>query len=256
MTQEERLQFLLRYLINESERHSQLRIPHSPAEQKRLLRTLMNIRPPRPASADFFHIQDQYLRQEAAAEKITDLNSLAPVKGRIFLWQGDITKLKCDAIVNAANSSLLGCFIPCHGCIDNAIHTRAGVQLRLACHALMRKKSDGEKAGGAQITKAFNLPCQYVLHTVGPMISGSPSEQDFADLSSCYASCLALAEKSGVRSLAFCCISTGEFHFPPRQAAETAVRTVTEYLKKSKLEKVVFNVFKDRDYDIYRTLLS
>ena len=157
---------------------------------------------------------------------------LVPLQPELYLWQGDITRLKCDAIVNAANSRMLGCFCPNHGCIDNAIHTFAGVELRSACAKLMAAQGHEEETGSAKITPAFNLPCKYVLHTVGPIVHGA-------------------------ESIAFCCISTGEFHFPNDKAAEIAIKTVKEYKKRtgSRIE-VVFNVFKDRDKEIYRKLLT
>ena len=174
----------------------------------------------------------------------------------IYLWQGDITTLRCDAIVNAANSQLLGCFVPCHGCIDNAIHSFAGVQLRLACQQLMQREGHEEGTGEAKITPAFNLPCRYVLHTVGPIIYGSVTETDRKLLADCYRSCLELASAYGLRSVAFCCISTGEFHFPNRLAAEIAIKTVGEWQKENPGQmEVIFNVFKDNDYKIYQQLL-
>ena len=175
----------------------------------------------------------------------------------IYLWQGDITTLRCDAIVNAANSGMLGCFVPCHGCIDNAIHTFAGVQLRLACARIMDGQGRQEETGGAKLTPAFNLPCRYILHTVGPIVSGRLTQRDCDLLASCYRSCLELAEENHIKSVAFCCISTGEFHFPNRQTAEIAVNTVMEFKEKTPSNmEVIFNVFKDMDAAIYRALLQ
>ena len=212
---------------------------------------------PHSPSEAFLQIQDAYLRQEAAQKGVTDLNTLRPVEEGIYLWRGDITTLRCDAIVNAANSGLLGCFYPCHGCIDNAIHTYAGVQLRLACAALMEQQGHEEETGKAKITPAFNLPCRYVLHTVGPIVHGKLTQKEEEQLAACYRSCLDLAGQHAVKSIAFCCISTGEFHFPPRQAAEIAVETVRAYRAQthSNLE-VIYNVFQERDYNIYRELLG
>ena len=169
----------------------------------------------------------------------------------------DITTLKCDGIVNAANSQMLGCFCPNHGCIDNAIHTYAGIQLRLACAKLMERQGHEEETGKAKITPAFNLPCKYVLHTVGPIVQGDLTRRDCELLASCYRSCLELAAQNSLESMAFCCISTGEFHFPPREAAEIAVRAV-ENFKESTHDgmKVIFNVFEQRDLDIYKELLG
>ena len=187
----------------------------------------------------------------------TDLDDLRPVSGDLYLWQGDITRLKCGAIVNAANSGMTGCYIPCHACIDNCIHTFAGVQLRQDCAALMAEQGHEEPTGQAKITKAYNLPCDYVLHTVGPIVSGRVTREDERLLASCYRSCLELAEKNSVRSIAFCCISTGVFHFPNERAAEIAVETVRRYkVETGSKIKVVFNVFKDLDKTIYERLLG
>ena len=187
----------------------------------------------RSVGADFLQVQDAYLQSETAAKGITDITGLVPVKPGLYIWQGDITTLKCDAIVNAANSGLTGCYIPNHRCIDNAIHTYAGVELRLACEELMEKQGYPEPTGQAKMTPAFNLPCRYVLHTVGPIIDGHVTKEDEELLASCYRSCLELAAENSLESVAFCCISTGEFHFPNDLAAEIAVQTVKEFLKKA-----------------------
>lgn len=257
MTHTEKRQFLLRALLDEKPRFERIDIPDSETEQKRLLRSLFNIRLPHPASATFLQIQDEYLREEIAQKGITDSSNLSPIQEDLYLWQGDITTLRVDAIVNAANSGLLGCFYPCHGCIDNAIHTYAGVQLRQACAELMKKQGRDEPPEMAKITPAFNLPSKFVLHTVGPIVSGEPDEEDCRLLASCYQSCLAVAEKNGLRSLAFCCISTGEFHFPNALAAEIAVGTVKTYKETHHSRiKMIFNVFTERDDTIYRRLLG
>lgn len=255
MTQEERRMYLIRALLEENPRYPE--IPPSDKQQKMLLRSLMNVRPPRPISEGFLAVQDEYLREELRQRGITDLADLTPIGEGIYLWQGDITTLRCDAIVNAANSQLLGCFCPCHGCIDNCIHTYAGVQLRLECAQLMKRQDCEEETGRAKITRAYNLPCKYILHTVGPIIQGRLTKRDEELLASCYRSCLELAVQNGVDSIAFCCISTGEFHFPNDRAAEIAVRTVREFIQEKKSGiKVIFNVFKDLDYKIYRNLLG
>lgn len=255
MTQEERRMYIIRALLEENPRYPE--IPPSDKQQKMLLRSLMNVRPPRPISEGFLAVQDEYLREELRQRGITDLADLTPIGEGIYLWQGDITTLRCDAIVNAANSQLLGCFCPCHGCIDNCIHTYAGVQLRLACAQLMKRQGCEEETGRAKITRAYNLPCKYILHTVGPIIQGRLTKRDEELLASCYRSCLELAVQNGVDSIAFCCISTGEFHFPNDRAAEIAVRTVREFIQEKKSGiKVIFNVFKDLDYKIYRNLLG
>lgn len=255
MTQEERRIFLIRSLQNEQPGFRDIKIPQGKQEQKRLLRALFNIRMPKEASINFMQIQDGYLREEIARKGITDYQMLSPLEKGIYLWQGDITTLQCDGIVNAANNQMLGCFCPNHGCIDNAIHTFAGIRLRAACAEIMRKQGHEEQTGSAKITPAFNLPCRYVLHTVGPVITGKLTNRDCGLLKSCYRSCLELAEKYNLKSIAFCCISTGEFHFPNDKAAEIAVGTVREYKKHSEIE-VIFNVYKPADYEIYRNLLG
>lgn len=257
MTQAERRLFLIKELLREQPSYRHMDIPENTQDQKDLLRSLFNIRMPRPISAEFLKIQDEYLQTETAGKGITDMADLTQVQEGLYLWQGDITTLRCDAIVNAANSQMLGCFCPCHGCIDNAIHTFSGVQLRMACADLMKKQGHEEPMGEAKITPAYNLPCKYVLHTVGPIIQGKLTKQDEELLASCYRSCLELAEKNNIKSLAFCCISTGEFHFPNKRAAEIAVETVKEYKghTNSKI-KVIFNVFKENDWHIYRKLLG
>ena len=257
MTQSERRIYLIERLIDEQPRYKNLAIPQNEAEQKKLLRSLFNVRMSGEIDDDFLKIQDEYLREEISQKGITDVEDLIPVTDGIYLWQGDITTLKCGAIVNAANSQMLGCFAPCHGCIDNAIHTYAGVQLRLECARIMKKQGHEEKTGGAKITSAYNLPCDRVIHTVGPIVRGALTESDKKLLASCYRSCLDIADKNSVKSIAFCCVSTGEFHFPNDKAAEIAIKTVKEYKErtKSKIE-VIFNVFKDVDHEIYRKLLG
>ena len=253
MTQQERRIFLIRKLIDETPGYRGLRIPDDMAGQKSMLRALVNVRPPRPIGDDFLSVQDEYLQEEIAIRGVTDLDSLTPVEGGIYLWQGDITTLRCDVIVNAANSGMTGCYVPCHGCIDNVIHTYAGIQLRLACAELMNSQGHEEPAGQAKLTSAYNLPCSYILHTVGPIIRRNVSGQDQELLASCYRSCLALAKENKIESVAFCCISTGEFHFPNELAGRIAVQTVRQYKGDT---EVIFNVFKDVDYQIYRKLLG
>ena len=256
MTQDERLDFLLRCLLAERKEYETIPVPDSLAEKRRLLRGLMNVRPPVPASAGFLEIQDAYLTERLAERGITRLEDLKPVQPGLYLWQGDITTLAADAIVNAANHQMLGCFVPCHGCIDNAIHTYAGVQLRLECAEIMERQGHEEETGHAKITKAYNLPCRFILHTVGPIIYGSVSKADRELLADCYRSCLELAAGSGLRSVAFCCISTGEFHFPNELAAQIAIQTVTDWQRQNPNQmEVIFNVFKDSDREIYERLL-
>ena len=226
--------------------------------QRELLRALMNVRPPRPLSEEFLRMQDALLSAERKARGVVDVMTLpaVPSDARIVLWQGDITRLNADAIVNAANSALLGCFIPCHRCIDNTIHSAAGLQLRAACEELMKRQGHPEPTGAAKITAGYNLPARHVLHTVGPIVHGALTEEHRQLLASCYRSCLTLAAKNGLKSVAFCCISTGEFHFPNDAAAEIAVREVRAFLaENTSVERVVFNVFKDADLHIYERLL-
>ena len=254
MTQTKRRLFLIEYLL--SERGERIGIPTDEYNQKRLLRSLFNIRMPKDTSAEFLKIQDAYLQEENRRKGITDLADLEPVQDGIYLWQGDITTLKCGAVVNAANSQMLGCFNPCHGCIDNAIHTFAGIQLRRDCNEIMHEQGHDEPTGQAKITPAYNLPCRYIIHTVGPIVNGKLNEQHCELLKSCYLSCLKLAEENGVDSIAFCCISTGVFRFPQREAAQIAVDTVKKYKAEMNSNiKVIFNVFKDDDYIIYNELL-
>ena len=257
MNQSERRLFLIQSLLRENPDYRDMGIPADANSQRQLLRGLLNIRAPRRSSPDFLQIQDEYLQTETAAKGITDAADLVPMQPGLYLWQGDITTLKCDAIVNAANSGMTGCYCPNHGCIDNAIHTYAGVQLRLACAEIMDRQGHPEPTGQAKITPAFDLPCRYVLHTVGPIISGRVTKEDKELLASCYRSCLELAAEKGLESVAFCCISTGEFHFPNEQAAEIAVQTVKAFLKKqTSVKKVIFNVFKDMDKALYEKLLG
>ena len=255
MTQSERRIYLIDRLA--AERGEGIAVPENGQAQKRLLRALFNVRPPIPADEKFLRVQDAYLKEETRRKGVTDLADLALIRPDIYLWQGDIATLKCDAIVNAANSALLGCFCPNHGCIDNAIHTFAGVELRLACAELMAKQGHDEPTGQAKITPAFNLPCRYVIHTVGPIVGGRLTERDCELLRSCYRSCLALADEKQLESIAFCCISTGEFRFQNERAAEIAIQAVKDYKKETKSGiKVIFDVWKNKDYEIYTRLLG
>ena len=257
MTQTERRLYLIAALLKEQPQFSKIEIPSDKQEQKRLLRSLFNIRMPKPVTEEFLMVQNAYLKEEIRRKGITELSNLEPVSKEIYLWRGDITTLKCDAIVNAANSQMLGCFCPNHGCIDNAIHTFAGVQLRLACRDLMKQQGHEEETGKAKITPAYNLPSRYVIHTVGPIVYGGLTKKDKDLLASCYRSCLELAERKGLKSIAFCCISTGEFHFPNDKAAQIAIETVKRHKEETQSEiEVIFNVFKKLDYNIYKRLLK
>lgn len=256
MDQGERRKFLIRELLRENAQYRDVEIPAGEEEQRQLLRGLMNVRLPGRIGREFLKVQDEYLRAETAVKGITELDSLRPVAEGIYLWQGDITTLRCDAIVNAANSGMTGCYVPNHRCIDNCIHSFSGIQLRMDCAEMMRMQEHEEETGKAKITKAYNLPCRYILHTVGPIISGTPTKTDCELLAGCYRSCLELAAENGLDSVAFCCISTGEFHFPNDRAAQIAVGTVKEFMaQETSVKKVVFNVFKDLDKEIYRKLL-
>lgn len=257
MNQSERRQRLIRSLLDEQKRYRTMQIPPERQEQEVLLRSLMNTRMAAPISPEFQQLQDEYLQERNRERGIVDPADLTPVREGIYLWRGDITRLACGAIVNAANSGMTGCYQPCHNCIDNCIHTYAGIQLRNFCDDLMRRQGHEEPTGQAKITPAFNLPCDYVIHTVGPIVSGRLTGQHEQQLADCYRSCLTLADGHQIGSIAFCCISTGVFRFPNQRAAEIAVRTVTEYKAKSgsKIE-VIFNVFKEADERIYRELLG
>ncbi len=227
-------------------------------DQRILLRSLMNLRPPVPINAEFLAVQNELLKEETLQKDIISIDNLSActLSNQVYLWQGDITNLKVDAIVNAANSALLGCFIPCHKCIDNAIHSVAGLELRDECNKIMLAQEHPEKTGNAKITGAYNLLCKHVIHTVGPIISKKLTDNDRELLKNCYKSCLDLAIDKNLKSIAFCCISTGEFHFPNDEAAKIAVSTVLDTLKTTKNDiKVIFNVFKELDYKLYRELL-
>lgn len=254
MNGSEKLLYLIKYLLSENHDYNDIVIPESPEERFRLFRNLMNVRAPMPVSEEFLAVQDEYLKGLTAEKGVVNYKDLTPVKPHIYLWQGDITTLKCGAIVNAANSQMLGCFCPCHGCIDNAIHTFSGVQLRLECAEMMHGFE--EPVGQAKITSAYNLPCDKIIHTVGPYVSGELTVKHCEQFRSCYRECLKAAVQNGVSSVAFCCISTGEFHFPNEKAAEIAVKTVSEFLQNNSDIEVIFNVFKDNDYAIYNRLLG
>jgi len=257
MNQSERRQILIRSLLKERPEYQKIEIPHSSEEQKNLLRSLMNIRMAAPVSKEFQQVQDEYLQEENRNRGIVELSALTPIQNEIYLWRGDITRLACGAIVNAANSGMTGCYQPCHNCIDNCIHTYAGIQLRNYCNEMMEKQGREELTGTAKITPAFNLPCEYVIHTVGPIVQGKLTQLHIRQLASCYRSCLELADRNQAGSIAFCCISTGVFMFPNEAAAEIAVQTVKDYKAEngSRIE-VVFNVYKELDEQIYRDLLG
>ena len=259
MTKQERLRYLLEGLVAEyKERNNEhLDIPVSEEEQFTLFRSLCNIRPAGGMSLKWMKIEDEYLITLAREKGIVTINDMEERESQIYLWQGDITRLSVDAIVNAANNQLLGCFAPNHKCIDNEIHTFAGIELRMECARMTEYMEMPEKTGVARMTYGYNLPAKHVIHTVGPIIYEAVTDKERRELASCYRSCLQLANAYNLHSIAFCCISTGEFRFPNEEAAQIAVDTVRTYLKETNSKiKVVFNVFKDIDYDIYDKLLS
>ncbi|MCM1183892.1 MAG: protein-ADP-ribose hydrolase [Roseburia sp.] len=245
---------------------------YSLVEKKNTIRSLMNIRMPKSIPDGLLKLQDDYLREELAAKGVVALSDIptvkeqygsrAPFADKTAIWQGDITRLRVGAIVNAANSQMLGCFVPCHRCIDNAIHSAAGMQLREECAHIMNERrirygrGYEEPTGTATLTRAYNLPCDYVIHTVGPIVYGGLNDALCRDLQSCYENILKCCVENAIQSVAFCCISTGEFHFPQKKAADIAVQTVTGFLRTdTRIEKIVFNVFKQDDYDIYKAVL-
>ena len=260
-----RLDYLIDYLLKEDPQYSEMEIPSDLQGKRDLFRALRNVRWPKPVSEEFLRLQDEELQVQLQEKGVVELDNCrdgvhtVSTNKQLLVWQGDITRLKVDAIVNAANSQMLGCFHPLHKCIDNAIHSAAGVQLREECYQLMLQQGRDEPTGQAKITRAYNLPCKYVIHTVGPIIpNGIPTEFQKEQLASCYRNIMACADENHLESVAFCCISTGEFRFPNQLAAEIAVQTVKDYLTThhdSSIKQLVFNVFKDIDWDIYRRLL-
>ena len=259
MTQQERLRYLVEGLVAEyNERHNEhIEIPMNEEEQFTLFRSLCNIRPAGGMPLEWMKIESEYLNILAHEKGIVTINDMKERAPQIYLWQGDITRLSVDAIVNAANNKLLGCFAPNHKCIDNEIHTFAGIELRMECARMTEYMEMPEKTGVARMTYGYNLPAKHVLHTVGPIIYESVTDKERIELASCYQSCLKLANAYNLRSIAFCCISTGEFRFPNEEAAQIAIDAVRTYLKETNSKiQVVFNVFKDIDYDIYNELLG
>ncbi|MPM38095.1 Protein-ADP-ribose hydrolase [bioreactor metagenome] len=254
MTQNERLLWLIKYLLSERQDSGSVSVPYSDEEKFQLYRSLVNIRPPQPVTNEYLKMQDEYLQELSKDRGIVRLSNTECMGGNLYLWQGDITRLAADGIVNAANSRMLGCFHPCHYCIDNCIHTFAGIQLRDECNRLIAEQGHEEPTGQAKITRGFNLPAKRILHTVGPIISGRLEKSQEYELASCYKNCLTLAAENGLGSVAFCCISTGVFGFPQERAAEIAIDTVKRY--KPKGMKVILNVYKSEDERRYRKLLS
>lgn len=249
-----KLDFLINYLL--SERNENFEIPENENEKFLLYRSLVNTRPAMPASEEFLRAEDEFLTNFIKNKGITNFENLTPIKDKIYLWKGDITTLKCGAVVNAANSGMTGCYQPCHNCIDNCIHTFAGVRLRYKCNEIMHAQGHEEPTGQAKITPAYNLPCEYVIHTVGPVVQGKLTEKHCNLLENCYKNCLKIAVENEIKSIAFCCISTGVFGFPQEKAAEIAVKTTENFLEIYKNIEVIFNVFTEKDCEIYRRLLG
>ncbi len=270
MNHSEQRVWLIQYLFDENEQYRNYKIPSDAEEQKNLLRALMNVRMPHSISEEFLQTQDEYLKTENESGGIVDVNDLKPcrIDDRLYLWQGDMSKLKADAVVNPANSALLGCFQPLHSCLDNILGSAAGVELRLACYDYVCEKEAelglahgqyDEPTGQAMITPGFNLPAKYVIHTVGPIVNGPLNSEHKRLLASCYTSVLNKADENNLESIALCCISTGVFMFPQDKAAEIAVKTVREWLEAhpdTSVKKIIFNVFKDEDFRLYDILLN
>ncbi len=249
----EKLDFLIDYLIKENEEILINKLPKNEKDKENLWRSLCNIRSPKEASDKYIKIENEYLQEKLKNGIITNVEDIKPLfNNKICLWEGDITTLKIDTIVNAANSQGLGCFIPCHKCIDNQIHTFAGLNLRLECREKMREIGV-LKTGKAFITKGYNLPSKYVIHTVGPIIYQKVTNKEIEQLKKCYINSMKIAKENEIKSIAFPCISTGEFKFPKKEASKIAIESIEEYLEENGdyFDKIVFNVFTDEDYDIY-----
>lgn len=226
----------------------------STQEKADCFRSLCNVRPPLPVSDAFLALQDRYLQDKTIERGVVNVARLEYADS-IALWQGDITRLNSDAIVNACNSALLGCFQPLHNCIDNVIHSNAGVQVRRDCHEIMQGSQLPN--GEGVVTSAYNLPSKFIFHTVGPMVRGGyPSERHQADLRRCYRSCLEKAVELDIETLAFCCLSTGLYGYPKDLAARVAVATVREWLSTNGDLKIIFNLFLDEDKAHYERELS
>lgn len=264
LTQEQRLDYLVEEFKADSVEYKNLETPKDTEGKRRILRSLMNIRMPKNMAEDVVKVQDEYLKERAADKGIVELSDIPVVRDGISVWQGDITRLAVDAIVNAANSQMLGCFVPMHTCIDNCIHTFAGIQLREECSRQMDQlrlkygRDYEQPTAIPMLTDAYNLPAKKVIHIVGPIVQYKLTPALEKDLADCYRNTLDMCLKNGLKSVAFCCISTGVFHFPNKRAAEIAVETAQEWLREHTgyMERVIFNVFKDEDKDIYERLLS
>lgn len=261
--QEQRLEFLLKEFEADAGRDGNIEIPNNMDKKQKILRALMNVRMPKKMADEVIKVQDEYLRECIQEKGIVTLADIPAIKGNLSVWQGDITRLRVDAIVNAANSQMLGCFIPLHTCIDNQIHTFAGIQLREECDQKMEKLR--EKYGRdyeqptaiPMLTEGYNLPAKKVVHIVGPIVSGVLTSDLEKDLADCYTNTLDMCMENNLKSIAFCCISTGVFHFPNKRAAEIVVKTVGKWCEAHSysLERIIFNVFKDEDKKYYEELL-
>ena len=264
ITQEQRLDYLVEEFKADSGEYKDLKIPADQEGKRRILRSLMNIRMPKRLPDEVLEVQDEYLSGRAEEKGIVQLSDIPVMRDGLSIWQGDITRLAVDAIVNAANSQMLGCFVPMHTCIDNCIHTFAGVQLRAECNRQMNQlrirygKDYEQPTAAPMLTDAYNLPAKKVIHIVGPIVQHNLTQELEKDLADCYRNTLDMCMENGLKSVAFCCISTGVFHFPNKRAAEIAARTVTTWLSEhdGQMERVIFNVFKDEDRKYYEELIS
>ena len=262
--QQERLAYLVEGFKEDSVRYRDIETPEDEEGKRVLLRSLMNIRMPKRIDREVLKVQDEYLKQRADEKGIVCPEEIPLIRDHISIWQGDITRLKVDAIVNAANSQMLGCFIPMHTCIDNCIHTFAGIQLREECARKMKelKEKYGEDyeqpVGIPLLTDGYNLPAKKVIHVAGPIVEGFLTGRHEKELADCYRNVLDLCRENGLKSVAFCCISTGVFHFPNKRAAQIAVKTVEDWLSQDpdSIDRVIFNVFKDEDRRYYEQELQ
>lgn len=263
MTQEQRLDTLVEAFKADSVQYKDLQTPADTEGKRRILRSLMNIRMPKKLDDSVLAVQDEYLRERISENGIVTLSEIPMIRNGMSIWQGDITRLAVDTIVNAANSQMLGCFVPMHTCIDNCIHTFAGVQLRAECSRQMNQlrikygKDYEQPTAVPMLTDAYNLPAKKVIHIVGPIVQYELTPELEMDLADCYLNTLDMCLDNNLKSVAFCCISTGVFHFPNKRAAGIAVSAVDSWLSQhpGAIERVIFNVFKDEDKKYYEELI-